>query len=374
MQQEERFRALIREDLQQGPAPEPRIGDVLERARRRRRGRRLVFGALAVCLALALTLPLSLLTWIGNRGLGPAGGRVTERYGIHVELPRGWEGRFTISPGRGPVLVATNFPLRSWLPTGVTASFPFAPYMPASLEGGGPHAAVVSLFEYPPDRLSPSNGAFVPMHNPLTISSRDIKPCLLMMEGCIIRYLSVSGRNFLLIGTFATVEVTASSGVAVGHVRVVPQEVLAQANELLGSLTVETSGYQLGLSCEPHGTTLHLTTTTGGLIGWSPNCLAAPAGHRLTIHFENRLTTVRGKAGIYAGLELYPNEVFAYTIEDQAYGASSDTRRHAVFIGEEITSPGTRTYHIPPLAPGVYYVTGQAGNPTGLNGVLIVTD
>lgn len=373
MQQEERLRVLIREDLERGPVPEARFGRVEHRARRRRAGRRLLSAVLAVSLGVAVLFPLPLLRFLG--GASTVSGTQLDRYGIHLRLPRGWEGRFSLSPGRGPVFIAANFPLRSWRPTGVTRAWPQVPYIPASLQGGGRDAVILSLFEYPPDRLSPSDDAFPRLRGRLSIAPGDVKPCALMKEGCVIRYMSIARRNFLLLGTFATVEASANGDVVVGHLRVVPRQVLVGANRVLETLTVDTTGYELGISCQSHGTTLHLSTTTGGVLGWSSPCLAAPADRLLTIHLENRLTTVTGKTGIPARLELYPNEVFAYTVEDQAYGASPDTRRHAVFIGHEVISPGTITYRVPPLAPGVYYMTGRgAGDPTTMNGVLIVGD
>ena len=118
MQQEEQLRALIREQLERGLAPEAEFRRVVERAHRRRIGRRLLFAVLAASLATAVVVPLTMLGWLG-RASTTAGPRV-ERYGIHVRLPMGWDGRISVSPGRGPVLIAANFPLRSWRPTGVT--------------------------------------------------------------------------------------------------------------------------------------------------------------------------------------------------------------------------------------------------------------
>jgi len=223
--------------------------------------------------------------------------------------------------------------------------------------------------------MSPSDGSFPALRGDLGISAADIKPCALMKDGCVIRYLSIAGRNFLLLGSFATLDGRAAGGVAVGGVRVVPRKVLAEATGLLETLAVDRSGYHLGLSCSPHGTSLRLTTSTRGVVGWSPSCLAVPSGQELTIRFQNRLTTVNGKAGISANVELYPNEVFAYTVEDQSYGSGPNNRQHALFIGSEVISPVSVTYHVPPLASGVYYLTSGSGlGLNGLSGVLIVTD
>src|SRR5439155_8407712 len=175
MQQEERLRALIREDLERGPVPETVLGPVVERARRRRAVRRVLYGLVAVAMATAVALPLTLLGFLGRGSRIP--GTPVESYGIHVVLPRGWEGRFYLSPGRGPVLIAANYSFR--LPESGHRLVPFSPYLP---QGGGNDAAAIALFEYPPDRISPSDGSFAALRGDVRISAADIKPCALMKD------------------------------------------------------------------------------------------------------------------------------------------------------------------------------------------------
>src|SRR5438105_14195398 len=98
MQQEERLRALIREDLERGPVPETGLGSVVERARRRRAARRLLSAVFAVSLGLAVLIPLALLRFLG--GASTAGGARAENYGIDVGLRKGWEGHVSLSPAR----------------------------------------------------------------------------------------------------------------------------------------------------------------------------------------------------------------------------------------------------------------------------------
>ncbi|HZD79343.1 MAG TPA: multicopper oxidase domain-containing protein [Actinomycetota bacterium] len=91
-----------------------------------------------------------------------------------------------------------------------------------------------------------------------------------------------------------------------------------------------TSDRSTAAACEPKGTKLQIAAEG---MAFDTDCLAAPAGRRFTIAFDNRDEGV-------------PHNLAIYTDADAGT---------ALFVGDVITGPKATTYRVPGLDPGTYF-------------------
>ena len=105
--------------------------------------------------------------------------------------------------------------------------------------------------------------------------------------------------------------------------------------------------------CSPSGTTVKIEAVE--TIKFDTKCLAAPANTPFTIDFQNQDTT-----GI-------PHNVAIYT-KDPTQGGT--LLGGATGITDTVTAPGSTTYHVNGIKPGVYYF--QCDVHTVMNGQFVV--
>ena len=121
--------------------------------------------------------------------------------------------------------------------------------------------------------------------------------------------------------------------------------VLALAAITLGACT---SGEPKGdVTCEPHGTRLHIAVLASKTHTFTTDCLAAPADQRFTIEFDNKDTSIHGNHNIHI-----------YESPDE-------------FIGESVIHGRSITYTVPAMPTGSYVFRCDE-HPSLMNGVFIV--
>ena len=103
---------------------------------------------------------------------------------------------------------------------------------------------------------------------------------------------------------------------------------------------------------------------------FSEPCYGALANTPLVFEFVNHATSLRGKP-ITMQFSIYRGPEEAYAWDEGPMMSLSVFTENAIFIGEEIRSPASIEYHVPPLEPGTYWMQWD-DNPTMMNAWLLV--
>lgn len=101
------------------------------------------------------------------------------------------------------------------------------------------------------------------------------------------------------------------------------------------------------VTCEPHGTGLHIAVLASKTHTFTTDCLAAPAGEPFTIEFDNQDTSSHGNHNIHI------------------YDSPKE------FIGDRVIHGRSITYSVPAMPAGTYLFRCDE-HPTLMNGVFIV--
>lgn len=356
---EEKMRTRMEATPSWVPSPEPDLERVVGRARRRR-VRRVVGTAVTVMLVAAgIGVPLTLLKNVGHGTSHPAASPLG--YGIGIRLPSGWDSRAYVAPGIGPWIEMANFSLAAAPASGAAISA--VPY-----EYGGVHGndqIFVSVFEYPAGNLQPSPSPFTRLTGRLGIPTNSFRSCQGGRAACFREPFSISGRNFYMVGAISTAGAAApkGAGVQVGTAgRIVPSGLLAQADQVLGSLTVRRRGYTLGTPCRGHQRLQ--VQIPANAVRIAPPCVAGVVPFQPTaVQFTNRLRTVSGKPA--AGV------CVKFTMYESALPLSLERPDRVVFQTRAVASapPGrVILLRVPALPTGLYYFTCSGAWPL-VNGI-----
>jgi hypothetical protein len=148
MSEDERMGTLLRDALEQLPAPTSDLADVARRAGRFRVRRRAGLAAVAILAAVGITLPLLVLFPLSQEKPHPhrpaSSGTSVSGEGLSIDLAQGWDGRaYYNSDGGVAVLQFANFPLVPVPPAG-----PEDDVASRSRSDMGPGQVVVVLTEY----------------------------------------------------------------------------------------------------------------------------------------------------------------------------------------------------------------------------------
>ena len=102
------------------------------------------------------------------------------------------------------------------------------------------------------------------------------------------------------------------------------------------------------------------------------NCYSAVSGEPITIVFSNNTIALSG-AAISLNISIYASPDKGYTETTENGGIAYTTHReNALFLGEEVVSPETITYKVPPLAAGTYWLQWDV-SPGTMNAWLVVS-
>ncbi len=116
-----------------------------------------------------------------------------------------------------------------------------------------------------------------------------------------------------------------------------------------GSMSSTMSEMSENTSCAPSGTTLKLTAKD---TKFDTECLAAPAGQAITIHFDNQ--------------DPLPHNVTLLTADPD-----KDKTAKQLFNGELVTGPKTIDYPVPAQPAGTYHYHCSV-HPTQMYGTYVV--